>query len=75
VNEAPTDIILSNSSLPENAGTDFVIGQFSTIDPDFPPTVQSFTYTLVTGTGSTNNNLFNISTNNLRANNSFNFET
>ena len=75
VNETPTDIILSNATLPENAGTNFVIGQFTTVDPDDPLTPQSFTYTLVTGTGSTNNNLFNISTNNLRATNSFNFET
>jgi hypothetical protein len=72
VNETPTDLNLSNSSLPENAGINFVIGNFSTVDPDAGDT---FTYTLVAGTGSTDNGAFNIAGNQLRASNSFDFET
>jgi len=71
VNEAPTQVFLSNSSLPENAGANYVIGTLSTTDADTTP--QTFTYTLV---GSGNDNaLFNISGNQLRANASFDFET
>ena len=72
VNEAPTDLNLSNSSLPENAGVNFVIGSFSTVDPDAGDT---FTYSLVAGTGSTDNGAFNVAGNQLRANASFDFET
>src|SRR5206468_1744220 len=71
VNEAPSDIALSSSSIPENSGADAVIGAFSTTDPDAGDT---FTYTLVAGTGSTDNTAFNISGYSLRANASFNFE-
>jgi autotransporter-associated beta strand protein len=70
-NSAPTAIALSNSSLAENAGANAVVGTLSTTDPDAGDT---FTYTLVTGTGSTDNGLFNISGGQLRANASFDFE-
>ncbi|AFZ45892.1 Na-Ca exchanger/integrin-beta4 [Halothece sp. PCC 7418] len=56
VNEAPTDITLSNSSVDENS-TDSVVGTFSTTDPD---TGDSFTYSLVSGVGDSDNNLFTI---------------
>ncbi|MBM4012553.1 MAG: hypothetical protein FJ286_14445 [Planctomycetes bacterium] len=71
VNEAPTDIALSASSIAENAGANAVVGTLSTTDPDAGNT---FTYTLVTGTGSTDNAAFNISGNQLRATASLNFE-
>ena len=71
-NQAPTDILLSNSSVAENAGANAVVGTLSTTDPNSSDT---FSYTLVTGTGSTDNASFNLSGNTLRATSSFNFET
>jgi ELWxxDGT repeat protein len=69
LNEAPTAILLSNNTVNRLFGPNTVIGSFSSVDPDFPP--QSFTYSLVNGTGGANNGLFNISGNALRVNNSF----
>jgi sugar lactone lactonase YvrE len=72
VNEAPTDIALSNSSVAENAGANAAVGTLSTTDVDVGDT---FTYTLVAGTGDTGNGSFNISGASLRATASLNFET
>ncbi len=72
VNESPTNLILSNSNIAENQAIGTVIGNLSTTDPDANNT---FTYSLVSGTGSTDNGLFSIRNNQLRANSSFNFET
>ena len=72
VNETPTAVALSAASIAENAGADAVVGSLSTTDPDAGDT---FTYTLVTGTGSTDNAAFNISGNRLRAISSLDFET
>jgi hypothetical protein len=72
LNEAPTDIALSASSVNENVTANTTVGAFSTTDPDASNT---FTYTLVSGTGSTDNASFNISGSNLRITNSPNFET
>ncbi len=71
-NQAPTDISLSSTSIPEDAGANATVGTFSTTDLDVGNT---FTYTLVSGTGSTDNGSFNISGNTLRANASFDYET
>src|SRR5437868_2610829 len=49
VNEAPTDITLSNSSVNENQSSGTTVGSFSSTDPD--TTSQTFAYTLVPGTG------------------------
>jgi mRNA-degrading endonuclease HigB of HigAB toxin-antitoxin module len=70
-NNAPTDISLSSSSIAENQPVNTVVGTLSTTDPDAG---DSFTYTLVSGTGSTDNASFNISGNQLRATASLNFE-
>ena len=70
VNEAPTNISLSNSSLAENSGTNAVIGTLSATDPDAGNT---FTFNLPSGVG--DNAAFNISGTSLRANASFDFET
>jgi uncharacterized delta-60 repeat protein len=72
VNEAPTDITLSTTSITENAAANTAVGTLSTIDSNAGDT---FTYTLVSGTGSINNGAFNISSNSLRATSSFDFET
>ncbi len=70
--DPPTDISLSAASLPENAAPDTVVGTLTTTDPNPGDT---FTYTLVSGAGSTDNASFNISTDKLRATSSFDFET
>jgi len=71
VNDTPTDIALSANTLSENAGANFVIGSFSTTDVDQSDT---HTYSLVSGTGSSDNGFFNISGANLRATNSLDRE-
>jgi hypothetical protein len=65
VNNPPTDILLSNNVVPTNAGTNAIVGTFSSVDADIGDT---FTYSLVAGTGSTDNASFNISGANLRCN-------
>lgn len=72
VNQAPTDIALSASTMDENAGNNAVVGTLSSTDPDEGDT---FTYTLVTGTGDTDNASFNISGNTLCITNSPDCET
>ncbi|MFM2216931.1 MAG: Calcium-dependent protease precursor [Planctomycetota bacterium] len=72
VNEAPSDIAVSSNTIPENAGVNALVGTLSTTDPDAGDT---FLYTLVTGTGDTDNTAFNIDGSTLRATNSFDFET
>ena len=70
-NQAPTDISLSSTSVAENAVANAAVGALSSIDPDASDT---FTYALVSGTGSTDNSAFNISGNQLRATSSFDYE-
>ncbi|MCO6046520.1 Ig-like domain-containing protein, partial [Aeoliella sp. ICT_H6.2] len=57
VNEAPTTIGLSSTSIDENLSIGAVVGSFSTTDPD---TTDSHIYTLVAGAGSTDNAAFTI---------------
>ena len=71
VNEAPTAVALSNHTINESAGANATVGAFSTTDPD---TGQTYTYSLVTGTGSIDNASFTISGNTLLANTSFDYE-
>ena len=70
-NSAPTDIALSNNTVAENppAGHDRRLPR--TTDPDAGNT---FTYTLVAGTGAADNGSFNISGNSLQATARFDFE-
>jgi parallel beta-helix repeat protein len=72
VNENPTNIALSAVSIPENSGVNTTVGALSTVDPDAG---SSFTYALVSGNGDTDNGAFNIDGVNLRATNSFDFES
>ncbi|MFM6050293.1 MAG: cadherin domain-containing protein, partial [Sphaerospermopsis kisseleviana] len=67
VNETPTNLSISNTSIAENQAVGTVVGNFSTIDPDVGNT---FTYSLVSGTGSTNNASFTIVGNQLKTNSS-----
>jgi Ca2+-binding RTX toxin-like protein len=72
VNEAPTALSLSANSINENVAINSTVGTFSSTDPD---SSDAFTYSLVTGTGSTNNSSFTIVNNELRLKISPNFET
>jgi hypothetical protein len=56
-NNSPTDILLNNNYVYTTAGINAVVGQFSTIDAD---PLDTFTYSLVVGTGDTNNADFSI---------------
>jgi hypothetical protein len=69
VNEAPTNINLSSNAIAENSGSNALVGNLSTVDPDGDT---SFSYTLVSGGANFN---IPISTNQLRAINSFNYES
>jgi hypothetical protein len=71
-NKSPSDIALSNTSIAENADPNSLIGSFSTTDPNEGDT---FTYSLVSGTGDSDNAAFTIDGSSLRAVNSFDFET
>jgi uncharacterized repeat protein (TIGR01451 family) len=72
VNETPTDLALSATTVNENVAPNTVIGTFSSTDPD---TGNSFTYSLIAGTGNTDNTAFSIVGNQLQINNSPDFET
>ena len=72
-NQAPTNITLNNSTIAENQPINTKIGNFTTIDPN---TGDTFTYSLVSGTGDTNNNSFIIVGNNeLQTKAVFDYET
>ena len=71
-NQAPTDLILTPVSTPENVADNSTIATFSTTDPDANDT---HTYSLVTGEGDVDNTDFTIVDNELRINESADFET
>ena len=72
VNEAPTDITLSAHTITENLPVGAVVGMISTSDPDAG---DAFTYTLVNGTGSTDNAAFMLVGNTLKTAAVVDFET
>lgn len=72
VNDVPTAINLSSTSISENASTSTSIGTFSSADVDIGDT---FIYAFVGGSGSVDNNSFSISDNNLRVNTALDYET
>ncbi|MBN3907847.1 MAG: DUF4347 domain-containing protein [Nostoc sp. NMS1] len=72
VNEAPTNLALSNATVNENVPGNTTVGSFSTTDPEGG----NFTYALVTGTGDGDNSAFTIvNGNQLKINASPDFET
>ncbi|WP_442512185.1 beta strand repeat-containing protein [Novipirellula sp. SH528] len=71
VNQAPTGLALAPTSVPENEPAGSTVGTLTTTDPDAGDT---FTYSLVAGTGDTDNAAFTISGNTITTNSSFNFE-
>ncbi len=72
LNNPPTDISLSNNSIDENQSSGTDIGTFTNNDPDIGET---YTYSLVSGTGDDNNTSFTINGNTLRSNAMYNYET
>jgi hypothetical protein len=72
VNEAPTALALGATSIAENVVANSTVGTLSTTDVD---AANTFTYSLVTGTGSTDNAAFNLSGSSLRITASPDFET
>jgi ELWxxDGT repeat protein len=72
VNLAPTDLTLSASSIAENLPSGTAVGTLSTTDPNAGDT---FTYTLVTGAGATDNASFILDGATLKTTASFDFET
>lgn len=71
VNEAPTDITIDNTSIAENSPVGTPVGTFSTVDPEGG----SFTYSLVAGTGDTDNSSFVFEGAQLKTNAIFDYET
>jgi len=71
-NHAPTDMDLSDAAVPENQPSGTTVGTLSTTDPD---TGDTFTYTLVSGSGDTDNGSFSITGDQLKTAASFDYET
>lgn len=72
VNDNPTNLALSNTTIAENSAIDTVIGNFSTTDPD---DASGFTYSLVDAANFPDNAAFTIDGNQLKVNAPFDFET
>ena len=72
VNQVPTNITLSNALVAENQPLGTAVGTFSSTDPD---TGNTFTYSLVSGSGSTDNASFTIVGNTLETAAAFDYET
>ena len=72
VNDAPTDIALSNNNVADNSLSNILVGTLSSSDPD---ALATFSYSLVSGAGSVDNASFAISGNQLRTSSIFDFET
>lgn len=75
LNEAPTNLVLSNSTVPENAAIGRYVGKWTSTDPDDPLVAQTFVYAFATGTGSTDNAAFAIRHDSLFLNRTLDFET
>ena len=72
LSQSPTDLSLTTSYVAENLPIGTEVGTFSTVDPDSSGT---FIYSLIGGTGSTDNNLFQITGDRLLTNTSFDYES
>ena len=68
----PSDVVLSNSTVMENAPTHTLVGTLTTTDTDVGDT---FTYALATGAGDTDNGLFTIAGDQLLSKATFDYET
>ena len=71
INDAPTDIALSDNDVDENSAIGTVVGTLSSTDPDNPGAGQTHSYAITGGTGL---GLFNIVGNEIRVDGALNFE-
>ncbi|MEZ4885108.1 MAG: cadherin domain-containing protein [Chitinophagales bacterium] len=71
-NDAPSNLSLSNESIAENQAVGTLVGLLSSTDEDIS---DSHTFSLVTGLGAENNDLFAIADNQLLSNAIFDLET
>ena len=71
LNEDPTNLLISASTFDENITADSVVATFSSTDPDDGDT---FTYSLIPGSGDTDNSIFTIDGDKLIINESPNYE-
>ena len=71
-NHSPTDIILDKLTIEESQVINTLIGRFKAVDPD---TMDVHTYSLVAGTGDTDNSSFLILNDSLLTGEVFDFET
>mgnify|MGYP006072755457 CR=1 FL=1 len=71
-NDLPTDILLSDTTVNENASIGTRVGILTSVDED--PT-STFIYSLVAGSGDAGNSSFAIEGSELKTNSTFNFET
>ncbi len=72
-NAPPEDILLSNTTIEENAPSATLVGTLTAVDPDED---DSFTFSLVDGNdGEVDNHLFTIEGNNIYTTESFDYET
>ena len=75
VNDAPSSISLSNNTIAENEPANTAVGDFSSEDVDRALDAnETATYTLVSGAGDFDNNLFNIQGNTLYTNQPLDFD-
>ena len=70
-NQAPTALAVSKLTILENQVSGSLIGLLSSTDPN---KVEKFTYSLVTGAGSTDNSSFVVTGNELKTSSVFNYE-
>ncbi|MGJ8637916.1 MAG: SUMF1/EgtB/PvdO family nonheme iron enzyme [Opitutaceae bacterium] len=71
VNDPPTDVALDNNSIFESAPSGSIVGQFVVTDPD---DASGFTFSLVSGSGDTDNASFSVSGDSLLSATTFNYE-
>jgi gliding motility-associated-like protein len=71
LNDPPTDILIDTLSLQEDNEADFYLGKIRTVDADSP---DAFTYSLVSGSGDTDNAQFTILNDNLYINGKTNYD-
>src|SRR5581483_8177676 len=72
IDNAPTNLSLTKTTIAENSPANSSVGTFSTTDSDIGDT---FTYSLVSGNGSTDNSSFTVAGNQLRTAASFDYES
>lgn len=71
VNDAPTDLLLTSSSIAENLASGVSVGNLAGVDPD---NATNFSFSLVEGSGSDDNASFAIDGSTLKTNGVFNYE-